>query len=67
MKHSGDYTNAEIMEIHQIKNRKQIKNWMKWHKEGQTHRLVQSVEKQYSFNAELSEIDELKKKACIAK
>lgn len=35
---------------------------MKWHQPGQTHRLAQFIGKQYSFNAELSEIDELKKK-----
>lgn len=62
MKLSGDYTNAEIMRIHHIKNRSQILTWMKWHKEGQTHRLAQTVGKQYSFNAELSEIEELQKK-----
>lgn len=62
MKLSGDYTNAEIMEIHQIKNRGQIKTWVKWHREGQTHRLAQPLGKQYSYDAELSEIDELKKK-----
>ncbi|WP_430905213.1 hypothetical protein [Planococcus halocryophilus] len=62
MKLSGDYTNAEIMGIHQIKNRGQIKTWMKWHREGQTHRLAQPLGKQSSYNAELSELDELKKK-----
>ena len=62
MKLSGDYTNAEIMRIHQIKNKSQILTWMKWHHEGQTHRLSQAVGKQYSYNAELSELDELKKK-----
>lgn len=62
MKLSGDYTNAEIMKIHQIKNKSQILTWMKWHREGQTHRLTQAVGKQYSFDAELSEIEELKKK-----
>ena len=62
MKLSGNYTNAEIMEIHQIKNRTQINTWMKWHHEGESHRLAQSVGKQYSYNAELSELEELKKK-----
>ena len=62
MKLSGDYTNAEIMEIHQIKSRSQIKTWMKWYREGEAHRLAQPIGKQYSYNAELSEIDELKKK-----
>lgn len=62
MKLSGEYTNAEIMEIHRIKNRTQIKTWMKWHREDQKHRLAQSPGKQYSYNAELTEIEELKKK-----
>lgn len=62
MKLSGDYTYAEIMAIHQIKNRSQISTWVKWHQEGESHRLAQAVGKQYSYNAELSELDELKKK-----
>lgn len=62
MKLSGNYTNAEIMAIHQIKNSSQIRTWMKWHREGESHRLAQSVGKQYSYNAELSELDALKKK-----
>lgn len=62
MKLSGNYTNAEIMEIHQIKNRSQIKTWMKWHREGEAHRLAQPGGKQYSYNAGLSELEELKKK-----
>lgn len=62
MKLSGDYTNAEIMEVHQIKSVTQIKRWMQWYREGEVHRLAQSIGKQYSFNVELSEIDELRKK-----
>ena len=62
MKLSGNYTNTEIMEIHQIKNKSQIKTWMRWYRNGETHRLVQPCGKQYSYNAELSELDELKKK-----
>ncbi|PSL22740.1 hypothetical protein B0H99_1352 [Planomicrobium soli] len=62
MKLSGTYTDAEIMEIHQIKNRSQIGTWMKWHREGESHRLAQMVGKQYSYNAAVSELDELKKK-----
>ncbi|GKW46946.1 transposase [Planococcus sp. NCCP-2050] len=62
MKQSGEYTNAEIMAIHQIKNSSQIRVWMKWHREGESHRFAQPVGKQYSYNAEVSELDELKKK-----
>lgn len=62
MKLSGDYTNAEIMAIHQIKNSAQIQTWVRWHRNGEAHRLAQSIGKQYSYNAELSELDELKKK-----
>lgn len=35
---------------------------MKWHRECESYRLAQSIGKQYSYNAELSELDELKKK-----
>lgn len=62
MKLSGDYTNAEIMAIHGIKNRTQIKTWMKWHREGEEFRLAQPGGRQYSYNAELSEVEELKRK-----
>lgn len=62
MKLSGNYTNAEIMEIHQIKNSSQIRSWMKWYQEGESYRLAQSVGKQYSHHVELSELEKLKKK-----
>jgi transposase len=43
---SGDYSNTEIMEIHGIKNITQIKNWMKWHRKGETYRPAQAGGKQ---------------------
>lgn len=62
MKLSGDYTNAEIMEIHQIKNRSQIKTWMKWYQDGETNRLAQKIGRPSSSPNELNEVEELKKK-----
>ncbi|OHX55508.1 transposase [Planococcus salinarum] len=62
MKLSGDYTNAEIMEIHQIKNRSQIKTWMKWYQDGETSRLAQNIGRPNSSAKEMSEVEALKKK-----
>lgn len=62
MKLSGDYTNAEIMEIHQIKSKSQIKTWMKWYRNGETNRLAQNLGRPNSAKVELSEVEELKKK-----
>lgn len=65
MKLSGKYTNREIMDRHQIKNKSQIKTWMRWFRKGESHRLAQLPGKQYSYNKgvyELSEIEVLRKK-----
>ncbi|WP_211653052.1 IS3 family transposase [Planococcus alpniumensis] len=62
MKLSGDYTNAEIMEIHQIKSVTQIKRWMQWYQKDELHRLAQGVGKQYAYEKKLSEVEELRKK-----
>jgi transposase len=58
-------TNKEIMEQLGIKNKTQIKTWMKWYKTGQTYRFSQQVGKQYSYGKgteEMSELEELKLK-----
>jgi transposase len=38
-----------VLEELNIKNRAQLKVWMKWHREGAHHRLHQPVGKQYAF------------------
>ena len=46
-----------------VKNKSQIMTWLRWYKNGETHRFHQQVGKQYSYEkgmAELSEIDQLK-------
>ena len=46
-----------------IKNKTQVETWVRWYKNGETHRFHQPVGKHYSYNkgiAELSEIDQLK-------
>ncbi|PER88123.1 IS3 family transposase [Bacillus cereus] len=40
------YTNKEIMDQLGIKNKAQIKIWMKWHREGETYRFSRPVGKQ---------------------
>jgi transposase-like protein len=51
--------NKEIMERLGIKNKSQIKIWMKWYKTGQTHRFSQQVGKQYSYGKGTEELEEI--------
>ncbi|EOP80814.1 hypothetical protein IGM_05784 [Bacillus cereus HuB4-4] len=53
------YTNKEIMEQLGIKNKAQIKTWMKWHREGETYRFSRPVGKQYSYGKGPKELNEL--------
>lgn len=46
---SGQLTNKEIMEKYGIKNRSQIKTWMRWYREDEIHRFDQPIGKQYSY------------------
>lgn len=39
----------EIMELLQIRNKTQIKTWMKWYRNGELNLLEQLVGKQYTF------------------
>lgn len=39
----------KIMEELGIKNKTQIETWWRWHRNGEHHRLVQPVGKQYSY------------------
>ncbi|WP_018931991.1 helix-turn-helix domain-containing protein, partial [Gracilibacillus lacisalsi] len=49
LKLSGELTNKEIMEKFGIKNKTQIKTWMRWYRNGEEHRLAQPIGKQYAF------------------
>ncbi|USK35884.1 helix-turn-helix domain-containing protein [Bacillus sp. F19] len=54
-----------IQEKLNIKNKRQIQNWMKWYENGETYRFSQGVGKQYSYGKgmeELSEVEQLKKR-----
>lgn len=64
MKNDG-YTNKFIMEELGIKDKSQIKTWMRWYRNNETHRFEQPVGKQYRFGkgqAELSELEAVKLK-----
>lgn len=39
----------QVLEELNIKNYTQLKTWIKWYREGETHRLHQPVGKQYAF------------------
>lgn len=63
MKLSKKYTNKQIMEKFNIRNKTQIKRWVKWFKEGEEYRLSQPSGKPYYFRKDQgSEIDQLKRK-----
>lgn len=65
MKLTGKYTNRQLMDMYGIKNKSQIKTWMRWYRNGEEYRLSQPVGKQYSFGKgpeELSEVEQLKRK-----
>lgn len=54
---------TETMKVLGIKSKTQIKRWMKWYRNGETHRFHQPIGKQYSYNKgieELSEVELLK-------
>lgn len=62
MKQEG-YPVKVIMDTLGIKNETQIKRWMQWYRNGETHRFSQPVGKQYSYNKgifECSEVELLK-------
>lgn len=62
MKLAGHST-SEIMKHLGIKHKTQIKTWLKWYRNGETHRFHQPIGKQYSYNkgiGELSQVDRLK-------
>lgn len=65
LKLTGDYTNRELMNRFGIKNKTQIKTWMRWYRNGEERRLGQPTGKQYKYGhgyEELSELEKLKKK-----
>ncbi|MBC2319214.1 helix-turn-helix domain-containing protein [Listeria booriae] len=42
-------TIKEIMETLHIKNKTQVETWWRWYRNGEEHRLLQLVGKQYTF------------------
>ncbi len=65
MKLSGEWTNKQIMEKFGIKNKTQIKTWMRWYRNGEHHRLAQPTGKQYAYGKgpdDDSEITQLRRK-----
>ena len=58
MKEAG-YTNHTIMETLGIKNKSQLKTWMRWYRMGQTHRFEQPVGKRYDQGKDPKELDEV--------
>ncbi|MCR6106110.1 IS3 family transposase [Salipaludibacillus agaradhaerens] len=65
LKLTGKYTNKELMARFGIKNKTQIKTWMRWYRKGEEQRLAQPAGKQYKYgkgSEDMSEIDLLKRK-----
>lgn len=46
---SGELTNQEIMEKYGIKNKSQLKTWMRWYRTNEIYRFDQPIGKQYTF------------------
>lgn len=51
----------EVMEQLNIRNRTQLKTWMRWYRSGETHRFEQPVGKQYSFGKGPDHVSETSK------
>ena len=49
MRLAGVPTKQVLIELN-IRNKTQIETWMRWYKNGETHRFDQPVGKQYTFN-----------------
>ncbi|MYL35507.1 helix-turn-helix domain-containing protein [Pontibacillus yanchengensis] len=65
LKLEGELTNKEIMRKFGIKNKSQIKSWMRCFYNGVEHRLAQPLGKQYSYGKgpeNESDLSQLKKK-----
>ncbi|QOS97467.1 IS3 family transposase [Brevibacterium sp. JNUCC-42] len=56
------YSRREVMETLGIRNVTQLKTWMKWYRNGETHRFHQPVGKQYSFGKGPSDLSEIEQK-----
>jgi len=48
-KMTGELTNEQIMMKYGIKNKSQIKTWMKWYRNNELYRFDQPIGKQYSY------------------
>ena len=69
MKLNGS-TKKEVMNKLGIKNKSQIMTWLRWYKNGETHRFNQPVGKQYTYGKGVYEIERPRMenkqlKACI--
>lgn len=60
MKLTGHST-REIMKTLGIKHVTQIKTWMRWYLNGETHRFEQPVGKQYTYNKGIEELPEIER------
>lgn len=55
------YSQREVMDTLGIQNVTQLKTWMKWYRNGETHRFHQPVGKQYTFGKGPSDLSEIEK------
>jgi transposase-like protein len=51
----------EVMEQLNLRNKTQIKTWLRWYRKGEVHRLEQPVGKQYTFGKGPQNMSELEK------
>jgi transposase-like protein len=60
MKLAGHST-REVMKDLGIKNDTQVETWMRWHRNGETHRFHQPMGKQYSYHKGIEELAEVER------
>lgn len=58
MKLAGRST-VEVMTVLGIRSKTQIKRWMSWYRNGETHRFNQPVGKQYTYKKGIEELSEI--------
>jgi len=60
MKLAGHST-LEVMKALGVKNETQVKTWMRWYRNGETHRFYQPIGKQYTYNKGIEELSQVER------
>ena len=55
------FNSVQITQMLGIKNKSQVRTWIRWYRNGEAHRFEQPPGKQYSFNKGVLELTELER------